>query len=75
MIRPGDVVMYRMGIELSVPGAPVADESFPAIVIRQHESGALDLFVMHDVGRGPHRGDVFHRVEIGRGIGQWRHRD
>ena len=71
MIGIGDIVMYRLKVAFADTSM---GEWMPATVLRKHENGSLNLFVMSD-----HFGEnsspiVRLHVTLGTDVGQWRHR-
>lgn len=69
MIAIGDIVLYRPYVH-----AKEKEDVLPAVVLRRHGDGSLNLFVMSDRfdDDGP-GGRVVHDVLLGSGEGQWRH--
>lgn len=61
MISVGEIVLYRY-----------ADDWLPAVVVRRHEDGSLNLFVMSDYDDAG--GRIYEDVTLGPEPGQWRHR-
>jgi hypothetical protein len=65
VIAVGDVVLYRY-----------ADDWLPAVVVRRHGDGSLNLFVMldSDADYDNAGGRIHENVTLGPEPGQWRHR-
>jgi hypothetical protein len=63
VISVGEIVLYRY-----------ADDWLPAVVVRRHEDGSLNLFVMSDADYDNAGGRIHEGVTLGPEPGQWRHR-
>jgi len=63
VISVGEIVLYRY-----------ANDWLPAVVVRRHEDGSLNLFVMSDQWERNDGGRIYEDVTLGPEPGQWRHR-